>query len=179
MTQKGREEKKSGHYLGSQRRPSTTSAADPTGFTSLSVLIGVVGVLLGFPIVDPIVGIGISIAILFIVKDAAKAIWIRLIDGIEPDILSEIENAPTHVNGVLAVHDVRACWVGHKVYTDVAISVDPQISVRAADVFVTEVEQALREHVRLLGYAAVRVSPATTTTRAGGYGLPATEWTAD
>ena len=32
------------------------------GFTSLSVLLGVIGVLMGLPIVDPIVGIGISIA---------------------------------------------------------------------------------------------------------------------
>lgn len=66
---------------------------------------------------------------------------------------------PTHVTGVEAVDEVRARWVGHKVYTDVAIRVDPAFSVREADLIVSEVEQALRDHVRLLGYAVVRVCP--------------------
>lgn len=148
-----------GREIGSAALVADGQHARVDGFTSLAVLLGVAGVLLGFPIVDPIVGVGISIAILFIVKDAATAVWLRLIDGIEPEILAEIEHAPTHVAGVEAVDEVRARWVGHKVYTDVAIKVDPAISVRDADVIVTEVEQALRDHVRLLGYAVVRVSP--------------------
>jgi cation diffusion facilitator family transporter len=151
---------KVGKEIGSAALVADGQHARVDGFTSLSVLIGVVGVLLGFPIVDPIVGIGISIAILFIVKEAAKAIWLRLIDGIEPEILSKIEHAPTHVSGVVAVHDVRARWVGHKVYTDVAIEVDPAISVAAGDLIAINVEQALREHVRLLGHAVVRLAPA-------------------
>jgi cation diffusion facilitator family transporter len=150
---------KVGQEIGSAALVADGQHARVDGFTSLSVLIGVVGVVIGFPIVDPIVGIGISVAILFIVKDAAKAIWIRLIDGIEPEILSQIEHAPMHVSGVLSVNDVRARWVGHKVYTDVAIEVDPAISVAAGDMIAINVEQALREHVRLLGQAVVRLSP--------------------
>ncbi|MEO6870683.1 MAG: cation transporter [Chthoniobacterales bacterium] len=90
------------------------------GVTSLAVLIGVIGVWFGFPILDPIVGILITIAILFIVKDAAFSIWTRLIDGIEPEILAEIERAPRQVSGVTGVRDVRARWLGHRVHSDVA-----------------------------------------------------------
>lgn len=67
---------------------------------------------------------------LVFLKRECRQFWVRLIDGIEPEILSAIERAPTHVAGVLGVHDVRARWVGHKVYTDVAIAVDPALSVR-------------------------------------------------
>ncbi len=148
-----------GRQIGSAALVADGQHARVDGFTSLAVLLGVIGALVGFPIIDPIVGIGISVAILFIVKDAATAVWLRLIDGIEPEIIAAIEHAPLHVTGVRAVRDVRARWVGHKVYTDVAIDVDPNISVGEADVIVTEVEQALRDHVRLLGYAVVRASP--------------------
>lgn len=55
-----------------------------------------------------LVGIAITIAILFIVKDAAKSVWLRLIDGIEPEIIDEIEHASTHVEGVREVRKVRA-----------------------------------------------------------------------
>jgi cation diffusion facilitator family transporter len=128
------------------------------GFTSLSVLVGVLGTWLGFPLTDPIVGIGITLAILFIVKDAALAVWHRLIDGIEPEILDEIAHAPSHVAGVRAVRNVRARWVGHKVYSDVAIAVDPQLPVQVADAIAHAVERSLRDHVRLLGEVVVRVT---------------------
>lgn len=129
------------------------------GFTSLAVLLGVVGVWLGFPIIDPLVGLGITVTILVIVKDAAKSVWVRLIDGIEPEILEQIEHAPMHVPGVKAVREVRARWVGHKVHTDVVLEVAPELTVREADELATSVEKSLLAHMRLLGSAVVRVRP--------------------
>lgn len=132
------------------------------GFTSLAVLIGVGGVLLGAPILDPLVGIGITIAILFIVKDAVLSIGLRLLDGIEPDILAEIEHAPLHVPGVREVREVRARWIGHRVYSDIAIAVDPKLSVSDGEAIAEEVRRSLRNHVRLLDSVVVRVCPAVT-----------------
>jgi divalent metal cation (Fe/Co/Zn/Cd) transporter len=67
-----------GREIGSAALVADGQHARVDGFTSLSVLVGVIGTALGLPIVDPIVGIGIAIAILFIVKDAATSIWTRL-----------------------------------------------------------------------------------------------------
>jgi cation diffusion facilitator family transporter len=130
------------------------------GFTSLAVLIGVIGVALGVPILDPIIGVAITFAILLIVKKAAISVWTRLIDGIEPEILAEIEHAPTRVAGVSAVRDVRARWIGHRVYSDVTIEVDPNLSVREADALAKQVEESLRGHIRFLGSVVVRVCSA-------------------
>jgi cation diffusion facilitator family transporter len=154
---------KVGKEIGSAALVADGKHARVDGFTSLSVLIGVVGAWLGFPIIDPLVGVAISIAILFIVKDASIAIWNRLIDGIEPDILAQIEHAPMHIAGVRAVREVRARWMGHKVYGDVTIEVDPLLSVDKAAALAREVEASLREHIRLLGTAVVRVCPAPGT----------------
>lgn len=129
------------------------------GFTSLAVLLGVLGAWAGFPIVDPLVGIGITIAILLIVKDAAAPVWIRLIDGIEPEILADIERAPAQVPGVLAVSDARARWLGHRVCAEVVIDVDPALSLRQADAVARLAEKALHERVPLLGRVTVRVRP--------------------
>lgn len=150
-----------GKQIGSAALVADGQHARVDGFTSLAVLIGVLGVYFGFPILDPIVGILIAVAILFIVKDAAGSIWTRLIDGIEPEILAQIEHAPMHVPGVLAVKSVRARWIGHKVYSDVQVSVAPDLSVSAAHAITEKVERSLREHVRLLGEVVVRVYPAS------------------
>jgi cation diffusion facilitator family transporter len=149
-----------GEEIGSAALIADGQHARVDGFTSLAVLVGVIGVAFGVPILDPIIGIAITIAILLIVKNAAISVWTRLIDGIEPEILAEIEHAPTHVAGVRAVRDVRARWIGHRVYSDVAIEVDPNLPVREADALAKQVEESLRGHIRLLGNVVVRVCSA-------------------
>jgi len=148
-----------GKEIGSAALVADGQHARVDGFTSLAVLIGVAGVYFGYPILDPIVGIAITIAILFIVKDAALSVWTRLIDGIEPEILAQIEHAPMHIEGVCDVQDVRARWIGHRVYSDVTIKVDSSISVEEADQISRKVEQTVRDHVPLLGNVVVRSRP--------------------
>jgi cation diffusion facilitator family transporter len=148
-----------GKQIGSAAMIADGKHARADAFTSLAVLISVIGDVLGFPIVDSLVGIGITIAILFIVKDTAKSVWVRLIDGIEPDILAQIEHAPLHVDGVIKVEDIRARWVGHRVHTDITIYVDPNLSVLEADEISKKVERSLRDHVRLLSSVSVCAKP--------------------
>lgn len=148
-----------GREIGSAAMVADGYHARVDGFTSLAVLLGVFGVWLGVPIIDPLVGLLITVAILIIVKDAAKSVGVRLIDGIEPEILEQIEHAPMHVQGVRAVREVRARWVGHRVHADVVLDVVPELSVREADALTQSVEKSLLEHVRLLGSAVVRVRP--------------------
>jgi cation diffusion facilitator family transporter len=131
------------------------------GFTSLAVLFGAIGVAAGVPILDPLIGLAITIAILFIVKDAARSIFTRMLDGIEPSILSEIEHAPAHVPGVQEVHAVRARWLGHKVVADLHITVDRRLSVAESHAIVERVEEALIEHVAAFGGATIHVCPCT------------------
>lgn len=133
------------------------------GFTSLAVLIGVGGAAIGVPILDPIVGLIITIAILFIVKDTVVAVWDRLMSAIDPEILAAVEHAPLHVAGVRDVHAVRAHWLGHRVLADLHISVDPELSVQQAHAIVEQVEAALGEHVAAFGGASIHVCPRART----------------
>ena len=156
---------KVGKEIGSAALIADGQHARVDGFTSLAVLIGVIGVWLGFPILDPLVGIGITIAILFIVKNAAISIWVRLIDGIDPEILEKIEHAPRHITDVRGVRDVRARWIGHKVYAELAIEIDPTLSISQGNEIAVAVEKTLREHIPLVGGVAVRLFPAAPAIR--------------
>ena len=129
------------------------------GFTSLAVLIGAIGVWVGVPILDPLIGLAITIAILFIVKDAAKAVFLRLLDGIEPRILAQVEHAPLHIEGVQGVHQARARWLGHKVHADLHITVDRRLSVAEAHAIVDRVHHALADHVSAFGDATIHLCP--------------------
>ncbi len=148
-----------GKQIGSAALVADGYHARVDGFTSLAVLFGVIGVWVGYPIIDPLIGIGITVAILFIVKDATKSVWIRLTDGIEPEILEQIEHAPMHVAGVELVRETRARWVGHRIHAEIIINVKPTLSLKEADAIAKKVERHLHDHLRLLGSAVVRVKP--------------------
>jgi cation diffusion facilitator family transporter len=131
------------------------------GFTSLAVLVGAIGVAVGVPILDPLIGLAITVAILFIVKDAARAVFLRLLDGVEPRILAEIEHAPLHVVGVQDVHEARARWLGHRVHADLHLTVDRRLSVAESHGIVEQVQLALTERVPAWGGATIHVCPCT------------------
>lgn len=67
------------------------------GLTSLAVLVGALGVWIGFPLADPIVGLLITAAILGIVWHSGKPVFTRLLDGVEPAFVEEITHAAHHV----------------------------------------------------------------------------------
>lgn len=148
---------RTGRQIGSAALVADGQHARIDGFTSLAVLFGVGGVLAGVPILDPIIGLLITAAILFILRDAGRAVFRRLLDGIEPEILAGIEHAPTHVPGVRGVEDVRARWLGHRVEAELTVLVDPHLSVEEGDAIAGNVRAALREHVPGLGQAAVSI----------------------
>src|SRR5258706_25035 len=93
------------------------------GLTSLAVLFGAAGVWLGYPLADPIVGLLITIAIAQIVWQSSKAIFARMLDGVEPAIIDEIRDAASHAKGVEKEADVRARWLRHRLHADLSIAV--------------------------------------------------------
>ena len=80
---------RTGRKIGSAALVTDGLHARTDGLTSLAVLIAAVGVWLGVPIIDPIIGILIGVAILFITRDATVSIWYRLMDAIEPEIYDQ------------------------------------------------------------------------------------------
>ena len=83
------------------------------GLTSLAVVLGAIGVWLGFPLADPIVGLLITVAIFGIVWQSARAVLTRMLDGVEPGITEEIRHAAEHVPNVEQVLDIKTRWLGH------------------------------------------------------------------
>lgn len=117
-----------GKKIGSAALVADGQHARTDGFTSLAVVLGALGVALGYPVLDPLVGLGITVAILFIVKDSAVSMWRRMMDAVEPEVVDSIERSAVGVPGVEKVRSVRARWVGHRVYSEVEIGVAEHLS---------------------------------------------------
>jgi cation diffusion facilitator family transporter len=130
------------------------------GWTSLAVLFGAVGVWLGYPLADPIVGLVITAAIFAIVIQSAKSIFFRMLDGADPRIIAEIRHAAGHVPEVAAVTEVRARWLGHRLHAELNIAVDPQLTIAQAHAIAAEVRHQLLHHLNYLSLVVIHVDPA-------------------
>lgn len=126
------------------------------GLTSLAVVAGAVGVWLGYPLADPIIGLLITIAIFGIVWQSARSVLTRMLDGVEPELVDEVHHAANHVAGIDRVVDARARWLGHKLHVDVEIAVNDGLLLAAANNIAASLKTELFAHIRALDVATVR-----------------------
>ncbi|MGB9938820.1 cation diffusion facilitator family transporter [Methanosarcina sp.] len=150
---------KIGTEIGSAALVADGYHARADGFTSLAVLFGALGILLGYPLADPLVGLLITIAILRIVWDAGKSVFSRMLDGVEPDIVDEIHQVVNKIEGVRDVTEVRVRWLGHRLYAEVNIAVDPLLSVEEGHAIAVEVRHGMMHSLGYLSNVVVHVDP--------------------
>ncbi len=131
------------------------------GFTSLAVLIGAAGAWVGYPIIDPIIGILITITILKIVLDTSKLVFTRLLDGVEPEVLDNVKNIAGSVEGVCEITDIRVRWIGHRLHAEINASVDPSLSVEEGHEIANAVREKLLENFSYLSGTTIHVDPLT------------------
>ena len=121
-----------GRRIGSDAMIADGQHALIDGLTSLAVLIAVIGTLIGVPILDPIVGVVIALAIVGITWNAIKAIWYRMMDAVDPHLVEHLEAHALGVEGVLAIETLRLRWVGHRMYGVMKIAVSADASQKAS-----------------------------------------------
>lgn len=126
------------------------------GLTSLAVVLGAVGVWLGFALADPIIGLIITVAIFGIVWQSARSVLTRMLDGVEPSVIAELLHAAEHVPGIDRVADLKARWVGHKLHADVTIAVDDKLPLAKANMISAALQTELFAHLPSLAVANVR-----------------------
>ena len=129
------------------------------GLTSLAVVLGALGVWLGFPAADPLIGLVITAMIFGIVWQSAKAVFARLLDGVDPPVIADIRHAVRHTPEVQEVTQVRARWVGHRLHAELNIIVSPHLSVAQGHAVATDVRHHLLHHVPSLTHVIVHVDP--------------------
>jgi cation diffusion facilitator family transporter len=148
-----------GREIGSAALIADGQHARIDGLTSLAVLAGAIGVWLGFPLADPIVGLLITFAILRISWNAIRVIWYRMMDAVDPEIVDKIEQTAQGIPNVKNVHDIRCRWLGHQLNAVLHIEVDPQGAVVDGHQVSEDVQHALFHTLPRLTDIVVHVDP--------------------
>jgi cation diffusion facilitator family transporter len=148
-----------GKRIGSAALVADGMHARTDGLTSLGVVAATIGVLIGFERADAIVGLAITVAIVFTMWRAAAAVLHRALDGTDESTLALIEAVAGAVGGVEHVEDARARWSGHRLLADLTVVVEPTLTVHAGHAIAQDVHDALLGEVPRLAEATVHVDP--------------------
>jgi len=100
---------------------------------------------MGIAIADPLTGLAITIAIVYILAGTVGRLVLRMMDAVDPDLIDQIASAARSVKGVLGVHDVRARWVGRELVAMLHIDCAPNASLIQAH----DIAQAVQQEVEL------------------------------
>lgn len=153
---------RTGRKIGSDALIADGLHARIDGLTSLAVLVAAGGTAVGLPILDPIIGLLIGIAILFITRDAARRIWYRLMDAVDPGLVTQIEHYTGEVEGVAAVTRVRARWVGHQLFAEIHAAAEQNSTVEGTDRIIKAIDDVLRRAIPHLGETTIQIEPIKT-----------------
>jgi cation diffusion facilitator family transporter len=150
-----------GRKIGSAALVADGLHARTDGFTSLAVLIGAGGVALGWNWADPVIGLVITAAILAVLYQAAREVYRRLMDAVDPALVDQAEQTLDATPGVLGVGLVRLRWVGHQLWAECEIIVSGDITAVQAHEVTVNAEHNLLHALPRLSAALVHADPET------------------
>jgi cation diffusion facilitator family transporter len=150
---------KVGKEMGSAALVADGYHARVDGFASLSVLLSAIGVWLGYPLADPIIGLLMTALILKIVWESAQSVFTRLLDGVNPEVIDEIKEAANHTSGVENVTDVRVRWLGHRLHAELNITVNSEFSVGDGHELALKTRHELLHKLPFLSGVTIHVDP--------------------
>jgi cation diffusion facilitator family transporter len=142
---------RTGRCIGSAALVADGLHARTDGFTSLVVVLGVIGVWAGFPQADPFVGLVITAAILILLWGTARDVGRRLLDGVDPDLVDRAEHTLRLIDGVHDVTDLRLRWSGHRLNLQAALATSPTTTVADVDTLTARAGHHLRRRLPNLG----------------------------
>lgn len=148
-----------GRRIGSAALVADGLHARTDGFTSLGVLAGAGGLALGWRWADPVVGLAITAAILVVLAGAARQVYRRLMDAVDPALVDAMENALRETDGVEDVGNARLRWIGHRLRAECEIVVDAGLTVVQAHDIAVRAEHNLIHAVPRLDSALVHADP--------------------
>ena len=150
---------KVGKEIGSAALVAEGQHARIDGLASLTVLVGALGVSLGYPLADPLIGLLITVIIFRIAWSSGKSLFVRLLDGVDPEVIEEIKHAAKHVPGVEDIAEVRVRWIGHRLLAEVNLAVRSDLTVEKGHEIAQEVRHQLLHHLKYLANAIIHIDP--------------------
>ena len=128
--------------------------------SSIGAFIGILGARLGFPILDPIASVVICLFIVKAAFDIFKDAINKMIDkSCDKETVDKIAAVIREQDGVEGIDDLKTRLFGTKIYVDVDISADGNITLTQAHQIAEDVHTSIEQAFPTVKHCMVHVNP--------------------
>ncbi len=128
--------------------------------SSIGTLIGIAGARLGYKILDPLAGFIVSVIVIKVGIDLFLKGYNELMDSsIEENELTQISSLIMKETKIESISDLKARKHGSKIFVDVEVCVDPDISVLEGHDIAEDVENVIYGNLDNVKKVLVHVNP--------------------
>ena len=129
-------------------------------FSSIVVVIGIIGAAKGYFFFDSVAAILVGVLIIYIGWQLGFEATKELVDtSIDQEDIKALHLALSEIKGVKSVHTLRTRKVGHKKSADVHVQVNPFLSVSEGHIISVSVERVAKECIEELDDVTVHIDP--------------------
>lgn len=128
--------------------------------SSIAALIGIGFAMMGFPIMDPIASVIICLFIFKVAYDIIKDAFRKMIDTACDDATeASIKECASAVDGVMRIDELHTRLFGNRIYVDIEIAVDGEITVREGHNIAENVHDEIESKFCDVKHVMVHVNP--------------------
>ncbi|NQT06135.1 MAG: cation transporter [Candidatus Omnitrophica bacterium] len=128
--------------------------------SSIAALIGITGARMGYPILDPIAGLAVSV---FVIKAGLRLLhtaYDELMDAALPKkTLEKIRELSGCVEGVKRIKDLKGRKMGIEIFIDMTIEVDKSMSVEEAHLITVKIRRSCLNNIQGAKDIFIHVEP--------------------
>lgn len=129
--------------------------------SSIGSLVGVGGAMLGLPVLDPIASLVICVFVVKAAIDIAKDALNKMIDtACDEKVVDQMKQTILSVDGVLGIDDIKTRLFGDKIYIDVEICCDGNLTLYQSHDIAEKVHDILEQTFDNVKHCTVHVNPA-------------------
>ncbi|MCB2286932.1 cation diffusion facilitator family transporter [Clostridium algidicarnis] len=128
--------------------------------SSIGTFLGILGARMGLKILDPIAGLLVSFLIIKIgIEYYLKSINELVDHSAEDNIVKQIEYIASNVPGVINIVNLKTRSFGNKVYADIEISVDGDLTINEGDKIAENVHGLIEDNISDIKHYLVKLKP--------------------
>ena len=135
--------KKLSQKINSQSLYAASQDNKADALVSLAAFIGILGAQFGMPWLDPVAGIFVGILIVYTAWKIFRDASVTLTDGFEVESVTEIRAFIEKDPDIRRVQDLKGRHDGNRIYLDLILYVDPDMTIEHAHKITDRIERAL------------------------------------
>ncbi|WP_461613619.1 cation diffusion facilitator family transporter [Clostridium sp. Marseille-QA1073] len=128
--------------------------------SSVGTLIGIAGARMGFKFLDPVAGIIVSLILIKVGVEFYLKATDQLVDqSADEEVIKQIKEVATSIEGVKKIHDLKTRKFGNKIYVDIEIQVDKRITVEEGHHIANLVHDNIEDTIKDVKHCMIHVEP--------------------